>query len=263
MADPLSSPFPGFDPWLEDPAYWEDFHRQFIVDLRVAILDGLPQGYDARIDQRLRVYEQRFDNSIDIQRRQPDIGIEWHGGTSTAATAVLDAVTLDPVLVPQTETVEERDVWIEIVQLPERRLVTAIEVLSPANKTADGAATYQSRRAEYRAQHANVVEIDFLQGGKRTASAAAAKDKDCTCTVTRHVPRHVVAEVYGWKLADPLPVVPVPLHAPDPDMPINLARVFATTYAAGRYRRRLRYADYQPPLAPELVGWSKSCLTSV
>jgi hypothetical protein len=38
-----------------------------------------------------------------------------------------------------------------------------------------------------------------------------------------------------------LPVLPVPLRAPDPDISIDLQTVFELTYERGRYARSVRY----------------------
>jgi len=44
----MNSPFPGMDPYLEDPAFWSDFHHTFIGCWREAIADALPEPYEAR-----------------------------------------------------------------------------------------------------------------------------------------------------------------------------------------------------------------------
>src|ERR1700758_887614 len=47
----MNSPFPGMDPYLEDPAFWSDFHLTFIGCWREAIADVLPEPYEARLDE--------------------------------------------------------------------------------------------------------------------------------------------------------------------------------------------------------------------
>jgi Protein of unknown function (DUF4058) len=254
----LNSPFPGFDPWLEDPVFWEDFHRQFIVDLAREIVAAMPGSYDARIDQRLRVIERETAHTT---FRQPDIGIEYRGveyrgGSSDGGVATLDAVSIEPQIVTGLETIEERDVWIEIVRLPDRKLVTAIEVLSPSNKTNEGIGEYRGRRSEYHQQRAHVVEIDFLQGGRRTDYTSHAKTGDCFYSVARY-PRSGQVEVYAWSLKDKLPTLPIPLKAPDKDLAINFAKVFQQTFTLGRYRNRLRYGEYAPPVKAEHQPWAE------
>ena len=52
-------------------------------------------------------------------------------------------------------------------------------------------------------------------------------------------------EVYAWTLRDPLPRIPIPLLALDPDVVLDLGAVFATAYERGRY---VRLIDYAAPL---------------
>ena len=42
--------------------------------------------------------------------------------------------------------------------------------------------------------------------------------------------------------------MPIPLHSPDKDVQVDLAKVFATTYQRGRYARSLSYG--KAPVAP-------------
>ena len=57
--------------------------------------------------------------------------------------------------------------WIEIKRLPDRSLVTVIEILSPTNKIGSGRAEYIEKRKEWIRQPIHLVEIDLLLGGQR------------------------------------------------------------------------------------------------
>src|SRR2546423_14358033 len=46
----MPGPFPGMDPYLEDPGWWSDFHADVIPVARAALLDRLPEHYDVRIE---------------------------------------------------------------------------------------------------------------------------------------------------------------------------------------------------------------------
>jgi hypothetical protein len=41
------------DPYLEDPAFWPDFHFTFIGCWREAIAEVLPEAYEARLDETI------------------------------------------------------------------------------------------------------------------------------------------------------------------------------------------------------------------
>src|SRR3954467_10805886 len=53
----MPSPFPGMDPYLEDPAFWRDFHGEFIYACRDEIFNGLPDGYEAAVDEQVRLID--------------------------------------------------------------------------------------------------------------------------------------------------------------------------------------------------------------
>jgi hypothetical protein len=146
-----------------------------------------------------------------------------------------------------TELEEHRDVWLEIVHLPDRNLVTTIEVLSPTNKTGNDAIEYQHKRIELYARRVNLVEIDLLLGGKRVPLAKPLPPGDCYALVTRETRRPLV-EVYAWALADRLPEIPIPLKSPDPDVRVELQDALNIVYERGHYARRLRYS--LPPPGP-------------
>jgi hypothetical protein len=61
--------------------------------------------------------------------------------------------------------------------------------------------------------------------------------------------RRPTVQVWPIQLTDRLPVLPVPLCEPDPDVPLNLGTAVASVYERGAYASQI---DYQqpPPLPP-------------
>ena len=115
-----------------------------------ALNDHLPESYEARLGEQLRLVEHREPQSKDgpSRRRGPRRGSAGvRSGMTEAQGGVL---TLEPITIdlPVEEIEEVRDVWIEIRRRPDRELITAIEVLSPTNKTGEGYWDYQAKRAE-------------------------------------------------------------------------------------------------------------------
>lgn len=239
----MSSPFPGMDPYLEGPAFWSDFHRSFITYCRNAVLDQLPDGYDARIDEKIRVIIPDESGT----RYYPDVAVT--GGpaseTSTKAASGATALAVDPV--QMTEIEEVRDVWIEVLRRPDRELVAVIEVLSPSNKVGDGLREYTARRNEFLHQHVHFVEINLLVAGQRPPISSPWLAGEYYALIARG-DEHPKAGVIRWTLHDSLPPIPIPLVAPDPDVTVDLQQVFTRAYDEGRYRRVLNYAA--PPVAP-------------
>lgn len=257
----MESRFPGMDPFLEDPAFWEDFHRRFITAIADALLDRLPESYDAHIDERVRLVQA---DSGRAGSRLPDVGVDWLGGSSvlsgSSTRPAAGVATIEPVSIPMAALEEHRDVWVKIIHLPERSLVTTIEVLSPTNKTGDDAADYHNKRIELYTRGVNLVEIDLLRGGDRLSFAKPLPPGDYYAFVTREQRRPFV-DVYTWALRDPLPSVPVPLLPQDGDAQLSLAQVFADAYRRGHYSTRLRYdRPLSPPMSPADQAWVNEVL---
>ena len=55
----MPSPFPGIDPYLESQGYWPDFHASLTTYCRDALNDVLPESYEARLGEQLRLVERR------------------------------------------------------------------------------------------------------------------------------------------------------------------------------------------------------------
>ena len=238
----MPSPFPGMDPYLEDPAFWQDFHRSFITYCRNGILDHLPDSYDARIDEQIRVVMPEDEGT----RYYPDVAVTGNPQSRASAPTDTGATALAVEPVRMTDLEEERDVWIEVRRRPDRALVTVIEVLSPSNKTGDGLRDYTARRNQFLHQHVNFVEINLLVDGRRPAIASPWPASDYYALIARG-DQHPRAGLIRWNLRDPLATIPIPLLPPDPDVLLDLQPVFARAYDDGRYARVLNYKA--PPVA--------------
>ena len=63
-------------------------------------------------------------------------------------------------------------------------------------------------------------------------------------------------DVYAWSIRSPLPAIPIPLRAPDLDVTLDLAAVFAAAYARGRYARLIDYkSTLSLPIRPDDRSW--------
>jgi hypothetical protein len=249
----MPSPFPGMDPYLEDPAFWSDFHASFITYWRDALSDCLPDNYEARIDEKVRLVE------VAPSRRkliEPDVALTQRSPSRTPSPAPGGAATLEPVTLPLViEEEETHERYIEILHRPERALVAVLELLSPANKEEPGRSDYVAKRNALLRHPIHLVEVDLLLGGRRLPPEDNLPPGDYYALVSRG-DRRPECDVYAWPLRHALPAIPIPLLAPDPDAWIDLAAVFGTTYERGRYARSLDYAS--PPavsLGDETRRW--------
>lgn len=246
------NPFPGMNPYLEDPAFWRDFHATFIICLREAIVDDLPDAYEGRIDESVRLV-QMADELVKLV--YPDVAISHNSSSPSRSRSGTGTATLEPQTVTQPFYEEVRETRVEILHRPERDLVTVIELLSPANKTGDGFLQYSAKRSMLLpAEPINLLELDFLIQGQRLRFPTPLPQGDYLAYLTR-AERRVDCQVYAWSIRDRLPTLPVPLRVPDPDIHVDLQAVFDTTFQRGRYARSLNYARELPGLSAETQAW--------
>jgi Protein of unknown function (DUF4058) len=132
-----------------------------------------------------------------------------------------------------------------------------IEVLSRANKRRHSVGWRKSlrQRREILRGKANLVEIDLLRGGDRMPMLDSWPSSPYVLLVAREerAPR---CQVWPASFDRPLPVIPVPLSRPDPDLTLDLQPLIAAIYARGRYGDRIDYSrPLKPPLTADQVGW--------
>jgi hypothetical protein len=238
----MACPFPGIDPYLEARGLWGDFHPSFLTYCRDALNDVLPKSYRARLGEQLRLVEL---SAREAKRVIPDVAVVQRQPRRSRPRARQaqggGVLTLEPVTVPLPHiTMEVRDVWIEILHLPERTPVAVIELLSPTNKLGVGLSEYRLKRRNTIRQKVHLVELDFLLGGERLPMDRPLPRGDYFALVSR-AERRPDCDVYAWTIRNPLPSIPIPLVLPDRDVVLNLAKVFTTTYQRGGYDEEIDY----------------------
>ena len=247
----MAGPFPGMDPYLEFQAPGPDFHNRLIAQICNELGARLPGSYVARVDERIEVATSASGPPRSF-RLDVLVGRLAEGAASPGvALTSAPTATLEPKLVEILDRYPEelRITWVEIRALPELELVTAVEVLSPINKSWQGRQAYLDKRDKLHASRVNLVEIDLLLGGSPLPMKERIEPGAYYAIVARGawLP---VAEVYRWTVRDPLPRLPIPLREPDPDILIDLAELVTRVYDLGRYARTLRH---DPPL-PETTS---------
>jgi hypothetical protein len=250
----MELPFPGMDPYLEQPGLWPDVHARLITASCDAIQAQLNQNYVAVITPYVTL------ESIEIaptrQAFIPDIGVLRDDAPDAGETAV--AIASAPLTLPVQIDIPTRYARIEIRSVLNQTLITSIELLSPANKRpgVDGADAYEKKRQEIFQSGVHLLEIDLLRGGVRPRLARPLPPIAYAVYLSRSYRRPMV-DIWPIALADPLPTVPVPLSYPDPDVALNLGALLRQVYRNARYERLADYrADPPPPeLAPEEAAW--------
>jgi hypothetical protein len=69
-----------------------------------------------------------------------------------------------------------------------------------------------------------------------------------------------LASLWPTQLRDRLPLIPVPLRAPDPDVRLDLQEVLHRIYDAAGYAKFIYDSDPAPALSPADDAWARSLL---
>ena len=73
--------------------------------------------------------------------------------------------------------------------------------------------------------------------------------------------RRPKASSYAWTLRQPMPTIAIPLKGDDADVPLDLQKVFTTTYERARYQLSLDYtAELHPAPSGADLEWLRSLL---
>jgi hypothetical protein len=202
------------DPYLENPKLWPAFQHQLLACLYQILLPGLVDRYRARVGTRTYVSEMPLFTSI-----------------------------------IREQYTEE---FIEIRNRTDGKLVTLLEVVSPANKTTPaGRQAYLDARQQAITQKAGIVEIDLVMQGKPTLSYSrdGLPEYDYAVTVTRsNAPDRY--EIYTATLQKRLPKFKLPLAADDRDALLELQAAFARAYDLGTFANQIDYKGPPPPDVP-------------
>jgi hypothetical protein len=255
----MKSPFPGVDPYLEQ--HWGDVHTSLMVYIRDQITDQLPSDLLARVEESVTV-------DVDESSRwiYPDVQVtELPVATSTSAIAIADAIIAEPTIIPlPSEQPTQRH--IEIVDLNSgNRVVTAIELLSPANKQEEvGRAAYRRKQRDYIEGGVNLVEIDFIRSGTFIVAAPEGRipwDKRTPYMVCiRRANRPEQAEIISIAFDQAVPNFRIPLRPSDADIVLQLQPLLDASYRRGRYAS----IDYSQPPRPKLddkaAAWANELL---
>jgi hypothetical protein len=222
----MPSPFPGMDPYLEG-SLWMTVHSQLSAEIARQLAPKLRPRYLALMTERFV--------------------LEIPEGVAVAT------VMLTPV--PHV-TVEIRDV-------PDRQLVTAIEVLSPTNKRGEGRSEYLAKRQRLLLSTAHLMEIDLLRQGQRVPMQQPLPPAPYFVLLCRAETRPF-SEVWPIALNEPLPVVPVPLLPGDADVSLDLQQALTTIYNLLGYDLAIDYTNPpEVPLRSDEAAWVEERLRAL
>ena len=260
----MPSPFPGMDPFLEEPSFWPDFHHDLISEIKAAINQSARPNYFARVEQRVYISD---DNDPGRRVIVPDVRIientePWRYGSSVSVAMQTVADVSEPIVVPTILDEQIEEFFLEIIDRQYRQVVTVIEVVSPTNKVtgARGSDSYRKKRAEVLSSPSHFVEIDLLREGQPVVTGDLIPPADYYVHVSR-VEMRPSGQVWPIKLPQRLPSIKIPLRAPDPDLNLDLQSLFTNVYDRSGYDLDTNYeVEPTPPLPIAYREWADRLL---
>ena len=227
----MPSPFPGMNPYIEQDAFWQDFHLEFLPAMRERLVAQVRPKYIVMLDEHIYVQEltpepRRLVGRADISLAAPPRPRD----EEVAGVGILEA----PVQVQIPAARGPSRSFLEIRDRLSRELITVLELLSPANKRGGAdREQYVAKREQLLKSAAHFVEIDLLRGG-RPMPLERRPRCDYSVLVSR-------AEARPWagfwpiRLRQRLPIIPIPLLPGDPDARIDLQEILHHVYDATGY----------------------------
>jgi hypothetical protein len=256
----MPSPFPGMDPYIEGAGIWESFHATLVVRLADQLQPQVGPRYVVRPQERMGVV---FESRPVV----PDVTVTQAppGGTPGQRGGVAVLAPSEPHRVQDQEW-PFYETYLHVIEVKTRRLVTAIELLSPWNKRAgEGSRLYTRKQVEVLETDTHLVEIDLLRGGRHTVAVPeglleAYRPYDYVTCVSRAADRSIY-ECYTSTVREELPRIALPLLPPDPDVTLNLRAALDQTYESGCYALDLNYQEEpSPPLSADDAAWADALL---
>jgi Protein of unknown function (DUF4058) len=254
----MPSPFPGMNPYLEDPNRWSDFHNRLIVAIAYDLTPKLLPKYQVVTDKR--IYEIIATDSLFIGR--PDITIQRRKTPtiSTSSNVAVATPATEPLKVHLPMLEEVREAYLEVKDAATKEVVTVIEILSPTNKQGEGRIKYEKKRYSILGSSTNLVEIDLLRLGEPLPILGNPPQSHYRILVSRSNTRPI-GDLYAFNLPDPIPNFPLPLRTEDVEPPINLQALLHGVYERSGYDYFIDYnSEPIPPLLEADLAWMDALL---
>lgn len=241
----MLSPFPGMNPYLENPALWSKIHKRLIVAIADFLSPQLLPKYIVDIEDR--VYQTVDEDSVlvgipDVAvQRQQTLAIQDIANIAVA-TPPVKALTVD---IPVPETIRES--YLEVRDVATREVITVIEVLSPKNKRlGEGRKVYEKKRLRVLGSLSNLVEIDLLRDGKPMTILNIHIQSHYRVLISR-ADKRPKADLYAFNLQNKIPSFSLPLCEEDVEPVIDLQTLINELYHRTGYALIIDYSQEPIP----------------
>ena len=238
----MRNPFPGMNPYLEQPSLWHQVHNRLIVAIADDLTPQIVPKYRVAIEER--VYTS-IDDSLLVGIA--DVAISHSNASGTGLTLTTPKLTQpSKVRVPIPEQVTER--FLEVKATQSGAVISTIELLSPKNKRSkEGREAYEIKRQKILGSATNLVEIDLLRQGEPMPILGFAAT-GYQILVSRGWCRPD-ADLYNFGLKDRIPSFPLPLRQGEFEPVVDLQRLLNEVYERARFDLAI---DYSQPVKPTL-----------
>lgn len=251
----MPTPFPGMDPYLERPGLWPDVHNRLIAALADDLAPRLRPRYFVAIEER--TYTVSPDDLVFAGRA--DVAVVRR--ETNPAESAPEAVSDDVVIVEVPVLDEVRESFLEVRSVADERVVTVLELLSPANKRpGSGRDQYSEKRLGIFGTRTHLVEIDLLRAGEPMAIRGWDGQSDYRILVSRG-DRRPRAQLLPFSVRQPVPIFALPLLRGDDEPAVALGALLHALYDRAGYDLRVDYrADAEPPLGDADATWADALL---
>ena len=251
----MNSPYPGMNPFLENPVFWAEVHHRLITAIADTIEENISSQYRVAIEQRTYL----SDDSDSVLVGIPDVSVYSQSSPQYSSTATQTAISEGiTVMMPMPENVTES--YLEIREVSTGFVVTSIEVLSPKNKRpGEGRKAYELKRKKVLISLSHLVEIDLLRSGTLSVLGEVSVT-DYQIIVSRSETRPQ-AKLHSFNVREPIPIFRLPLQSEDTEPILDLQSLLHGIYNRARYYLAIDYnQEPVPPLKPEDAAWSDTLL---
>lgn len=256
----MPSPFPGMDPYLEDPARWGGVHTRLIVAAATELNRLLPDGIVAEIDEYLWVHDTESEEETLLGK--PDVFLpESEKRTGGGKVSIRVQVTLPTTRGKLPKNRKRKNRFVQVQTARGERVFTVIEILRPSNKgTGEDRGAYVQKRQEYLAT-VNLVEIDLLRAGHRLPMGRPTPPVSDYYVFSCQRDDYPATATWAFSVRESLPTIPVPVNNQLSDVPLNLGGCLSRVYDEGRYSDKVSYdVPPDPPLDRSDAEWAAELL---
>lgn len=236
----MPNPFPGMNPYLEQPDYWSDFHNQLVAAIARSLVPLLLPKYRVVTDKWVFT----ITDALTVAMGRPDVSVQKQQ-TDLSPIATTAKTTAQPVKIRVPVPVDVQQAYLEVKDAATQRVVTVIEVLSPANKRGDGRRKYETKRQQVLGSQTNLVEVDLLRAGQPFLMDADIALSHYRILVSRSQQRPL-ADLYRFNLSDEIPTIPLPLGPEDGEVSLAVQSLLNELYDQLGYDYFIDYNQAPP-----------------